>query len=143
LVTGNVALVAPFPIPVLELLEHHYTGKYGIDRLGLIARQREKVAKSEARRRSSELRSATLRAIRLDWWAASDWNGARNTFGIPGRLRRNPHRVHLTAQSLFLPQVTCHMRAATGFEALMVWLAACRTRGFQLTGGTAHGVASR
>jgi hypothetical protein len=34
----------------------------------------------------------TLGAIRLDWWAASDWNGARNTFGIPGRLRRNPHR---------------------------------------------------
>jgi hypothetical protein len=33
----------------------------------------------------------TLGAIRLDWWAASDWNGARNTFGIPGRLRRNPH----------------------------------------------------
>ena len=32
----------------------------------------------------------TLGAIRLDWWAASDWNGARNTFGIPGRLRRNP-----------------------------------------------------
>jgi hypothetical protein len=32
-----------------------------------------------------------LGAIRLDWWAASDWNGARNTFGIPGRLRRNPH----------------------------------------------------
>ena len=31
-----------------------------------------------------------LGAIRLDWWAASDWNGARNTFGIPGRLRRNP-----------------------------------------------------
>jgi hypothetical protein len=27
----------------------------------------------------------TLGAIRLDWWAASDWNGARNTFGIPGR----------------------------------------------------------
>jgi hypothetical protein len=32
-----------------------------------------------------------LGAIRLDWWAASDWNGARNAFGIPGRLRRNPH----------------------------------------------------
>src|ERR1700731_1605902 len=35
----------------------------------------------------------TLGAIRLDWWAASDWNGARNTFGIPGRLRRNPQFV--------------------------------------------------
>src|SRR5271166_3071794 len=35
----------------------------------------------------------TLGAIRLDRWAASDWNGARNTFGIPGRLRRNPHLV--------------------------------------------------
>ena len=32
----------------------------------------------------------TLGAIRLEWWAASDWNGARITFGIPGRLRRNP-----------------------------------------------------
>jgi hypothetical protein len=37
----------------------------------------------------------TLGAIRLDWWAASDWNGARNTFGIPGRLRRNPHRCRM------------------------------------------------
>jgi hypothetical protein len=31
-----------------------------------------------------------LRAIRLEWWAPSDWNGARITLGIPGRLHRNP-----------------------------------------------------
>src|ERR1700738_2688551 len=33
----------------------------------------------------------TLGAIRSQWWAASDWNGARNMLGIPGRLHRNPH----------------------------------------------------
>jgi maleate cis-trans isomerase len=27
----RVALVAPFPVPVLERLEHHYTTKYGLD----------------------------------------------------------------------------------------------------------------
>jgi NAD(P)-dependent dehydrogenase (short-subunit alcohol dehydrogenase family) len=31
-----------------------------------------------------------LGAIRLERWAASDWNDARNMLGIPGRLRRNP-----------------------------------------------------
>ncbi|MEA2737308.1 MAG: putative transposase, partial [Acetobacteraceae bacterium] len=31
-----------------------------------------------------------LGAIRLERWAASDWNDARNMLRIPGRLRRNP-----------------------------------------------------
>jgi hypothetical protein len=52
----------------------------------------------------------TLGAIRLDWWAASDWNGARNTLGIPGRLRRNPQPIDQRRRDDIAAAVAAHDR---------------------------------
>ena len=63
----------------------------------------------------------TLGAIRLDWWAASDWNGARNTFGIPGRLRRNPHRIRVASKAELKQRILAYLNDINREPVVHTW----------------------